>query len=124
MVISCPYCGNAYSIMSQTNNMYYCPKCCFYFNESEITSNASTAAIENNISIYHIPDAADAARGFYTIESKGSNFLQLPEYDKLIINAKDIIINNDKISVTIDKDNIDKFNAIEINGVKFVRENN
>ena len=74
-MVSCPYCGNTYSIMGQTNNMYYCPKCSSYFNKYRITSNASTAAVENNINIYHIPDAANATKGFYNIKSKGSNFL-------------------------------------------------
>ena len=73
---------------------------------------------------YVKPNASIAAnKEFYNIESKGSNFLQLPKYDKLTINAKSIIINDDKISITIDKDNIDKFYIIEINGVKFVKEN-
>jgi hypothetical protein len=53
-----------------------------------------------------------------------TNFLRIPEYNKLTINAKSIKINDDKISITIDKDKIDKFNAIEINGVKFVKEDN
>lgn len=61
-------------------------------------------------------------KGFYRIECKDSNSLQPPEWNKLTINAKDIIINDDKISITIDKHNIDKFDVIEINGVKFVRE--
>lgn len=63
-------------------------------------------------------------KDFYSIESKGSNFLRIPEYNKLNINAKSIKINDDKISSTIDKDDIDKFNTIEINGVKFVKEDN
>lgn len=46
------------------------------------------------------------------------------EENKLTINAKSIIINDDKISITIDKDNIDKFDVIEINGVIFVKEDN
>lgn len=119
-MVSCPYCGNIYSVMSQTNNMYYCPKCSSYFNKYGITSNASTAAIENYITI-QLPDAANTNKGSYNSESKGSNFLQPQEWNKLTINAKSIIINNDKISIIIDKDNIDKFNVIEINGVKFMR---
>lgn len=31
------------------------------------------------------------------------------------------LMNDNKISITIDKDNIDKFDVIEINGVQFVR---
>lgn len=121
-MVSCPYCGNTYSIMSQTNNMYYCPKCCSYFNKYGITSNASTAAIENGINIYHTPNAADVDKGFYTIDDN-INLLQ-HEDNKLIINTSAIIINDDKISIIIDKDNIDKFDVIEINGVKFVKEDN
>lgn len=100
-----------------------CYGCCNRLYSRYVKPNASTAAIENNIGIYHIPNAANANKGFYNIESKGSNFLQLPEWDKLIINAKYIKINDDKISFAIDKDNIDKFYIIEINGVKFVKEN-
>lgn len=122
MIISCPYCGNTYSIMSHSNNMYYCPKCGFYFRaESTLLSNASTADIENNITI-RLPDATNAAKGFYYTDEKYSK-INLPA-DKLTINAKDIIIKDDKISITIDKDSIDKFNVIEINGVKFVKEDN
>lgn len=101
-----------------------CYGCCNRLYDKYVKPNASTAAIENNIGIYHIPNAANANKGFYNIESKGSNFLHLPEWDKLIISAKDIIIENDKISLTIDRDIIDKFDVIEINSIKFVRENN
>lgn len=121
-MITCPYCENTYSIMRHTNNMYYCPKCGFYFRaEPTLLSNASTAPIENSITI-SLPNASKAEKGFYYSAEKYSK-INLPE-DKLIINAKAIIINNDKISITIDKDNIDKFDIIEINGVRFVKEDN
>lgn len=135
-MINCPYCGNTYSIslycentysvMSQSNMMYYCPKCNSYFNKYGITLNASTAAIENDIDI-RLPKAANANKGSCSMGSKGSNIFQPQEWNELTINAKDIIINDDKISITIDKNNIDKnnigkFNVIEINGVKFVRK--
>lgn len=118
-MVSCPYCGNTYAIMSYTNNMYRCPKCDFYFKEEPtLLSNASTAGIENNITI-RLPYAD---KDFYHSTENYSK-INIPKY-KLTINAEDIIINNDKISITIDKDNIDKFNVIEINGVRFVREDN
>lgn len=127
-MISCPYCGNMFGITSDSNGTNYCSICKRYFknptyfatsNTPLTKSNTSTAAIQNNITI-GLPYAANAERGFYdTIEKYPK--INLPE-DKLTINAEDIIINDDKISITIDKDNIDKFNVIEINGVKFVRE--
>lgn len=74
-MVSCPYCGNTYSIMSHTNNMYYCPKCGFYFRaEPTLLSNASTTDIENNITI-RLPNAANASRGFYRVED-GINLWQ------------------------------------------------
>lgn len=72
----------------------------------------------------NIPNTDGVDKGFYSIESNGSNFLRIPEYNKLTINAKSIKINDDKISITIDKDNIDKFNTIEINDIKFAKEDN
>lgn len=121
-MVSCPYCGNTYAIMSYSDNMYRCPKCNFYFSEEPtLLSNASTAPIENNITI-RLPYADKVDKGFYYSAEKYSN-INLPEY-KLTINAKDIIIKDDKISITIDTDNIDKFDVIEINGVRFVRGNN
>jgi hypothetical protein len=101
-------------IYNPSKGEYYCPACCRYF-----ISNASTAAIENSITI-HLPDGANAAKDFYYTTKKHSEIKLLA--DKLTINAKAIIINNDRISITIDKDNIDKFDVIEINGVSFVRE--
>lgn len=95
-MVTCPYCGNTYSIMSHINNMYYCSKCGFYFRAEPTLSKAGTFNLLNT-------STADI------------------EDNKLTINAKDIIINDDKISITIDKDNIDKFDVIEINGTKFVR---
>lgn len=126
-MITCPYCGNTTLVMSYVNNTYYCFNCGFYFNNDPLSSeastlnlsNTSTANIENNITI-SLPIAAKADKGFYYSAEKYSK-INLPE-DKLTINAKTIIINNDKISITIDKDNIDKFDVIEINGIKFVRE--
>lgn len=117
-MVSCPYCTNKFGIHNYSKGEYYCPACSRYF-----ISNSPTVDIEN-INIHYIPDAANADKGFYNIERKDSNFLELPEYDKLTINAESIIINNDKISIIIDKDNISKFNVIEINGVKFVKEDN
>ena len=61
-------------------------------------------------------------KGFDYYTEKYSK-IQMPE-DKLTINAKSIAINDDKINITIDKDNIGKFDVIEINGVKFVKEDN
>ena len=113
IMISCPYCENSYSITSCTDENYYCPTCPYYV-------KTITPTI---IDVANIPFPSNGVdEGFYHIESKGSNFLQRPEYNKLIINAKSIKINDDKISITIDRDSIDKFNAIEINEVKFVNE--
>lgn len=130
-MISCPYCGNMFGITSEANGTYYCSLCKYYFknptyfttsNTPLTKSNASTAATENNINIYHIPDTANASKGIYCVEDD-INLLQF-EDNKLIINAKDIIINDDKVSIIIDKDNIDKFDVIEINEVRFVKEDN
>lgn len=101
MMISCPYCGNTFLITSFSNNMCYCSKCGRYFRvepqllSNSRTSNASTAAIENNIRI-RLPDAANAARSFYYTD-ENINLLQ-SEYNKLTINAKDIIINDEDVS--------------------------
>lgn len=108
-MISCPYCGNTYSITSCTDGEYYCHTCHYYFKTIADVPFTGTKGVD---------------KGFYSMESNGSNFLRIPEYNKLTINAKSIKINDDKISITIDKDNIDKFNAIEINGVKFVKDDN
>lgn len=75
----------------------------------------------NDANSFNDKDSANASRGFYHSIEKYSK-LQMST-NKLTIDTKDIIINDDKISITIDEDNIDKFGAIEINGIKFVREN-
>lgn len=124
-MVSCPYCGSR--IESKTSGGYYCPNCQRDFDFKGGggmiygASNLSTPAIKNNIGIY-FTDAANAARDFYHTSDNVS--LWQSEDNKLTINAEDIIINDDKISITINKDNIDKFNVIEINGVRFVKENN
>lgn len=118
-MVSCPYCGNTYSITSCIDGSYYCYICHYYFK-----TIADIAAIPIQSNSINIPNTNGVDKRFYSIESKGSNFLQIPEYNKLTINAKSIKINDDNISITIDKDKIDKFNAIEINGVKFVKEDN
>lgn len=98
-----------------------CYRCCNRLYSRYVKPNASTAAIENSITL-RLPDAANAAKGFYYTDEKYSKTI-LPEY-KLTINAKDIIIKDGKISITIDEDGIDEFNVIEINGIKFVKEDN
>lgn len=98
----CSNCGNIFGLESVSNGTGYCPKCHSYFGLNLITSNALTAD-SNNITIY----------------TKAAN-----KENKLDINAKSITINENKMSITIDKDNIDKFDVIEINGVRFVREDN
>lgn len=126
-MVTCPYCGNTTLVMSYVNNTYYCFNCGLYFSKDPLSSeadtlnfsNTSTADIENSITI-HLPDGANAAKDFYYTTEKYSKIKLLA--DKLTINAKSIIINDDKISITIDKDNIDKFDVIEINGVRFVKE--
>lgn len=124
VMISCPYCGNTYSITSCTDGNYYCPTCHYYFKiiTSTIADTATISSVPSSGA--NIPNTCGVDKRFYSVESEGSNFLQISEYDKLAINAKSIKINDDKISITIDKDNIDKFNAIEINGIKFAREDN
>ena len=126
-MVSCPYCGNTISIMSHTNNTYYCPKCGFYFSADPLSNKVGTlnllsisaADIENNTRI-RLPDAVNVARGFYYTDDN----INLPqtEGNSLIINAKSITINDGKINIAIDRDNIDKFDVIEINGVRFVKE--
>lgn len=116
-MIICPYCGNPYSITSFTDGSCYCNTCHYSF---KTILDVATIPVPSNGT--NIPNTNGVDKGFYHIESKGSNFLQRPEYNKLIINAKSIKINDDKISITIDRNSIDKFNAIEINEVKFVNE--
>lgn len=120
-MVSCPYCGNTFSITSCTDGNYYCPTCHYYFKmiTPTIADVATISAPSNGV---NIPDSANASRGFYHSTEKYSK-IQMPA-NTLIIHANDIIINNDKISITIDKDNIDKFDIIEINGIKFAREDN
>ena len=130
-MITCPYCGNMFGITSNSNGTNYCSVCKRYFknpiyfatsNTPLTKSNTSTtAAIEDSITI-RLPDAANAARGFYYADDSVN--LWQSEENKLTIKAKSITINDDKVSITIDKDNIDKFDVIEINGVRFVREDN
>ena len=118
-MVSCPYCGNTFSIMSCTDRNYYCPTCHYYFKMITSTiSDVATIPVSSNGA--SLPDTANAAKGFYYTNEKYSK-INLPA-DKLTIDAKSIIINDDKISITINKDNIDKFDVIEINGVRFVRE--
>lgn len=119
-MVSCPYCGNESDITTSTSCKAYCTTCGHIFDMRSLTkTNFSTAAIEKYITD-RLPNAANDRRGFYRVED-GINLWQ-PEENKLTINAEDIIINNDKISITIDKDNIDKFDVIEINGVRFMKE--
>lgn len=115
----CPNCGNIYGLTSGANSKCYCPKCDSFFSANTVNSNFSTASIENNITV-RIPTAANAAKGFYYTDKHGMEVSQ-SEGDSITINAKSITINDGKISVTIDKDGIDKFWAIEVNGVKFVQ---
>lgn len=118
-MVSCPYCGNTFSITSCTDGNYYCPTCHYYFKMITPTiADVATVPVPSNSA--NIPNATNTSKGFDYYTEKYSK-IQMPEY-KLTINAKDITINDDKISITIDKDNIDKFDVIEINGVKFVRE--
>ena len=58
-----------------------CYGCCNRLYDKYVKPNASAAAIENNISIYHIPNAANANKGFYNIESKGSKYPRYIEID-------------------------------------------
>lgn len=121
MIVTCPYCGNETDTTTSTSDNLYCTTCGHIFSlTSPIKANFSTAPIENNITV-DITTAANAARGFYYMDKDYANVRQ-SEGDSLTVNAKSITINDDKISITIDKDNIDKFYIIEINGVKFVRE--
>lgn len=121
VMVSCPYCGNTFSITSCTDGNYYCPTCHYYF--KMITSTiADIATIPIPSNGLNLTDAANADRGFYYVDKNYANISQ-PKGNSITINAKSITINNDKISITIDKDNIDKFDIIEINGVKFVKEN-
>ena len=129
-MVSCSYCGNILGITSCSDGTNYCSICKRYFknptyfttsNTPLTKSNTSTAAIKNNITV-RLPDAANAARDFYYTDDN-INLLQ-SEYNKLTINAKSIIINDDKISITLDKNDIEKFDSIKINGVRFVKEDN
>lgn len=119
-MISCLYCGNTFSITSQSSSTYYCPRCGSYFRAHAGPSNLSTADI-NNITIH--TKAANADKTFY-YPTENYSKINLPEENKLDINAKSITINENKMSITIDKDNIDKFDVIEINGIKFLKEDN
>lgn len=120
-MVSCPYCGNIYSITSCTEGNYYCPTCHYYFKMITPTiADVATIPVPSNSA--NIPNAANADKGFDYYTEKYSKIQMLA--DKLTINAESIIINDDKISIIIDKDNIDKFDVIEINGVKFVKEDN
>lgn len=105
-MISCPYCGNIISIMSHSNNTYYCAKCGFYFSADPLSNKVGTL----NLSSISVADTDDNIN------------LPQTEGNSLIINAKSITINDGKINITIDRDNIDKFDVIEINGVRFVKE--
>lgn len=121
MMVTCPYCGNETDTTTSTSDNLYCTTCGHIFSlTSPIKANFSTAPIENNITV-DIPTAANGARGLYYIDKDYANVRQ-SEGDSLTVNAKSITINDGKINVTIDKDDIDKFDVIEINGVKFVRE--
>lgn len=115
----CPNCGNIFGLTSGANSGY-CPKCDSFFTKNAVNSNTTTAPIENSITVANIPTAANAAREFYYVDKDYAN-VPLPEENSLTINAKSITINDGKISVTIDKDGIDKFYIIKINGIKFVQ---
>lgn len=69
-----------------------------------------------------ILDATDAAKEFYHT-SDNVNLWQ-PEGNELVINANDITIHYGRVSINIDKAGIDKLDVIEINGVRFVRDDN
>lgn len=127
----CPFCGNMWGFISYTDGTKHCSVCKRFFKDTTyfatantplVKANFSTASIENNITIgkgqESFPDVE------YYRKGEDLSVIKALEECKLTINAKDIIIKDDKISITIDKDSIDKFNVIEINGVRFVREDN
>ncbi len=98
-MVSCPCCGNMFGITSESNEINYCSICKRYFknptyftitNTQLTTSNVSTADIENNINIYHIPDVANDSKDFYCV--KDDINLWQPEENELTINSKEISI--------------------------------
>lgn len=74
VMISCPYCGNTYSIISCTDGNYYCPTCHYYFKLITLTI-ADTATISVSSNGANIPNTDGVDKRFYSVESKGSNFL-------------------------------------------------
>ena len=119
-MVSCPYCGNTFSITSCTDGNYYCPTCHYYFKMiTPAIADVATIPVPSNGA--NLSDSVNAGKGFYYV-NKGYVNASQSEGNSIPVNAKSIIINDDKISITIDKDNINKFDVIEINGVKFVKE--
>ena len=117
----CPRCGNIFGLESGANGTGYYPKCDSYFTKNTVNSNASIAVTESNITIH---TKADNANKTFYYPTENYSKINLLKENKLDINAKSITINENKMSITIDKDNIDKFDVIEINGVRFVKEDN
>lgn len=123
MMVSCPYCGNTFSIMSCTDGNYYCPTCHYYFKMITSTiSDVATVPVPSNEA--NILVDTNPSKDFYYYSTEKYSKINLPKENKLDIYAKSITINENKMSITIDKDNIDKFDVIEINGVRFVKEDN
>lgn len=84
-MISCPYCGNMFGIISSSNGTNYCGMCNSYFKDTPLTN--SIASNENSITI-RIPDAANPA--IYCTDDTIN--LRQPEENKLTINSKEISI--------------------------------
>lgn len=123
MTITCPYCGNTSSIVSCTDGTDYCYNChcCFKLPTSTPTTTAGVSTVSIPSNETNIPNAANADKGFYYVGEPHSKFT-LPQENKLTIDSQSITINDDKINITIDNDNVGKFDVIEINGVRFVKE--
>lgn len=60
VIISCPYCGNTYSITSCTDGNYYCPTCHYYF--KIITPTIADVATSSNGA--NIPNTNGVDKGF------------------------------------------------------------
>lgn len=116
----CSNCVNIFGLPNSAAGVSYCPKCNYKFPEQRTyASNVTLSYIENNINI-HTTSSLTQGKSFYHNSQLNPKF-EVPAEDKLIINAESITISNDKISITIDNDNVSKFNVIEINGHTFVR---
>ena len=108
----CRICGHSFSSWSGSETI--CPNCMF----SEDLHKSL-----NNYDSTHLPAALGSSYYCLTdsINTVSANNNDLPI---LIIKAQKIVLENGGVQLVVDNDTIKNIDSIEVNGIKFVREDN